>query len=127
MRKLFFDDENGVTFTRINKTTARKLYNAGLDVVFCPCNLRPFNRYGFGLDMRINKDDISNDGRTFDTVVNYFEYYNCRDTETGKYTAFYMPCVWVDRSTGEIDKNGFMYCHNNYKNKLVYNPEYMNK
>lgn len=101
MRKLFFDNENGFTFVRVNKTTARKLYNDGLTVHFCPCNLRPFNRYGFGLDMDMNKNDIGNDGHTFDDVLMYFEAYNCWGTETGKYTAFYIPVLY-DNS---YDKN----------------------
>jgi hypothetical protein len=33
--------------------------------------------------------------------VNAFENYNCTDNETGRYTAFYIPVVTVDRFTGE--------------------------
>ena len=90
MRQFYFYDENKNKFKRVDKRTARRAYNAGVDVHFCPVNLRPFNRYGFGLDMTINKNDISCDGQTFETVLNAFEFYNCRDTETGFYTAFYI-------------------------------------
>lgn len=34
-------------------------------------------------------------------AVNAFEIYNCTDNETGRYTAFYIPVVTVDRFTGE--------------------------
>ena len=76
-------------FKRVSKKIARAAYNNGLTVVFCPCNLRPFNNY-FGLDMPINRANIDCDFQTFETVLNAFEYYNC-NTETGKYTAFYIP------------------------------------
>ena len=33
-----------------------------------------------------------------------FGIYNCTDNETGRYTAFYIPVVTVDRFTGEMVK-----------------------
>ena len=40
MRQYTFT-ENGFTFERVDKKQARKAYNNGLTVRFCPCNLRP--------------------------------------------------------------------------------------
>ena len=37
----------------------------------------------------------------FNNLVNSFEYYNCINSETGKYSAFYIPVCTVDRFTGE--------------------------
>jgi len=79
----------GFDFKRISKKTARRAYNNGLTVMFCPVNLNPFNGVGFGAP--ISKAD--SDGRDFDTVVNSFEYYNCINSETGVYTAFYIPFI----------------------------------
>lgn len=33
--------ENGYTFQRVSKKDARRAYNNGLVVIFCPVNLRP--------------------------------------------------------------------------------------
>ena len=88
--------ENGFTFKRINRKQARKAYNNGLPVIACPVNLRPgapwhpeatLDRNACGLD--------------FDMVENTFRFYNIRNAETGKYIAWYIPVVTVDRFTGE--------------------------
>lgn len=42
-----------------------------------------------------------NVGTNNEKAVNAFENYNCTDNETGRYTAFYIPVVTVDRFTGE--------------------------
>ena len=96
--------ENGYTFKRINNKQARQAYSNGLTVRFCPCNLRPGSP--FRLDMDINKINQNCAGETFDSIVNAFEWYNCRDSETGKYTAFYIPVETVDRFTGETPTAG---------------------
>lgn len=87
MRQFNFSDGNK-NYKRIDKRTARRAYNAGLTVHFCPCNLRPFGFWSCGVDINKNRESLN--GYTFDSIVNHFEYYNCRDTETGKYTAFYI-------------------------------------
>lgn len=71
--------ENGYTFKRINKKQARQAYSNGLTVRFCPCNLRPGSP--FRLDMDINKINQNCAGETFDSIVNAFEWYNCRDSD----------------------------------------------
>lgn len=78
---------NGFTFERVSKQTARKYYNAGFPVVFCPCNLRP----GFPWNPEIIINPKQEDIKSFDQVLNSFIFYNIRDTETGLYTAFYIP------------------------------------
>lgn len=98
MRKYTFQ-KNGFTFERIDKAKARRAYNNGLTVLFCPCNLRPGSFWG--LDMDMNKVNQNCAGVDFEKLVNAFEYYNCTNTETGKYTAFYIPVEYVDRFTGE--------------------------
>lgn len=91
--------ENGFTFKRINKAQAKRAYNNGLTVRFCPVNLCPGSP--FRLDMDMNKVQQNCAEVDFEQLVNAFEFYNCGSNETGKYTAFYIPVETVDRFTGE--------------------------
>ena len=68
---------------RVNKTRAKKLFQAGERVLLCPVNLRPFGIW------RISFMADSQDG-DFDKLVNAFEHYNCTSAEAGKYCAFYV-------------------------------------
>lgn len=94
MKKYTFKD-GAFTFKRVNKTTARAAYNNGLRVVLCPCNLRPGFPW-YPETIVSGKSDA-----TFETVLSAFEFYNLRNTETGRYTSYYIPVVTVDRFTGE--------------------------
>lgn len=71
-------------YTRISKARARKMFNNGETVYFCARNLRPGKPWY--PESAINKERAFN---TFENVVNAFEFYNCVNSETGKYTAFY--------------------------------------
>ena len=72
---------------RINKTTAKKLYYAGVDVLFIPCKLNPENNFYY-LGIWENKD-LAGQYKDFETLCNYFTWYNCRP-DTGAYIAFYI-------------------------------------
>ena len=85
---------NGYTFKRVTKAVAKKAYNDGLDVVFCPSNLRPFGFWH--TEVIINKNHSERD---FNMTCIYFSAYNCINTETGKYIAFYIPV----KSNGSYD------------------------
>ena len=74
-------------FERIDKREARKRYNAGETLFLVPCNVDPNNCWGIGFDA--HKDNINSDP-DFDKTVMYFEWYNCQDSQMGKYTAFYL-------------------------------------
>ena len=78
---------NFKTLKRINKTTARKLYSAGADVLFIPCKLNPENNF-YRLGIWENKN-LCGQHETFEKLCNEFEYYNCRP-DTGNYIAFYI-------------------------------------
>lgn len=94
MKKYTYRDR-GFTFERVDKKTARTAYNNGLRVILCPCNLRPGYPYH-------PETDISGKApATFAEALNAFEYYNIRNSETGRYTSFYIPVVEVDRFTGK--------------------------
>lgn len=72
---------------KIDKRKARKLYDAGVAIFLIPNNFRVDNNWGIGsyFDNRC--------GKTFDALVNEFEYYNCQSKETGKYCSFYIKKV----------------------------------
>lgn len=80
--------EHRFEFIRVDKKTARRAYNNGLNVVFCPVNISPLNKWG--LEMTMNCENLNCNFIEFDKLVNEYEFYNC-NSETGKYTAFYIP------------------------------------
>lgn len=109
MRKFEFDG-----YTRINKTTARRYFDIGLPIVFCPVNLRPFTPWHVEIEQckgGLRVDD------NFDTFCNSFEYYNCNNSETGKYSAFYIRnnilihMTFVDGSNPYIFKGTMGECY----------------
>jgi hypothetical protein len=85
---------NNKEYKRINKTAAKKAYINNKNVVLCPCNLRPGGPWSPEVTVNYNnRDETEQDTPAnvyFDKVLMYFEYYNCINTETGKYTAFYI-------------------------------------
>lgn len=87
--------QNNRRFERVTRQTAERAYNNGLAVVACPVNLRPFAPW--------NPEAIltRQSGETFAQAVNACSYYNCINRETGRYLAFYLPLMEVDRFTGE--------------------------
>ena len=77
--------ERGINpMKRINKTTARKLYNERKDFWITACNMRP------ECGILIGSASFERITETpFDTMVNSFTYYNC-DNERGRYPAYYI-------------------------------------
>jgi len=82
MKILRFKDKEGKYWVRISKAQARKSFDSGEKIVFCPCKLRPFGWAHAGI--MIEKGEFE----TFGKVVESFEFCNC-DSETGKYVSFY--------------------------------------
>ena len=70
---------------RISKAKARKLYNAGEDILVVPCKVHPENHLGIGVTTSINYWEHP----TFEVFLNEFCWYNCQHNELGKYPAFY--------------------------------------
>ena len=93
MNNYIFTDKNNNHYKRIDKRQAKRAYDAGKTIVLCPCNLRPFGMWAPEVD--INKEDYKTRGydpadMEFKKRLMYFEYYNCTNTETGRYSAFYI-------------------------------------
>jgi hypothetical protein len=76
-----------VTIQQIQKRTAKKLFNNGEIIYLQSSNFHPFGAWSTCYDC--NKNNVNNNGETFDNIVNNFEYYNCANNETGLYTTFY--------------------------------------
>ena len=76
-----------VTIIQVQKRTAKKLFNNGETIYLQSSNFHPFGVWSRCLDT--NKNNINCIDHNFETIVNEFEYYNCQNNETGKYTTFY--------------------------------------
>lgn len=74
---------------RISKATARRLFIENKEpLALCPVNLRPGDPWNpqIVINPGVNRPC---DAAQFSNVVGMFEYYNCINSETGKYAAFY--------------------------------------
>ena len=76
---------DGVTYTRVTKATARKLFNNGECVGICPAKIDPSNMW---CGMAEFQKSHKRENWGFDDFVNCFVYYNCQE-ETGKYPKFF--------------------------------------
>lgn len=70
---------------RINKRIARKLWDAGYEILFIPCKLRPDSMWGLG----VTTSKLFWGNNSFDEYVRSCEYYNCNG-ETGRYLSYYV-------------------------------------
>lgn len=82
VKKLTFENTI-LSYTRINKPEARKLYNLGRPIKILPCKAN-LNSPWFSNSMFSKKS-----GRDFDALVNEFTYYNCNTSELGRRPSFY--------------------------------------
>lgn len=73
---------------RVNKTTAKKLYNAGINILIVPCKVNPTTAGTWSLGYCLNKNNNNLD--SFENAINNFIYYNCNYNELGKYPAYYI-------------------------------------
>ena len=105
MRRFTFQ-VNGQTYRRVSKHAARQLFERRQPFQICPVNFRP--GLPFAMDMTIDPLQwISEESekhrwgwydypreqivaQAFDKAVCMFEWYNCTDSETGAYSAFYV-------------------------------------
>jgi hypothetical protein len=69
---------------RIDKRKARNLFDKGVEIYLVPSNFKPFNAW-FG-PMVASLNNCFN----FDQLANNYTYYNCINSETGYFPAFYI-------------------------------------
>lgn len=72
---------------KIKKNEARRWFNAGEPVFIQSCKL-PFDCTWHNA-VKVSNDDASYDGYDFDTIVSFFEAFNC-DGIRGRYASFYL-------------------------------------
>ncbi len=80
----------GRTFTRVSKTAAKKAFINGFTIALCPSNLRPGAPWH--PETITNREIIGaeNPATGFDVLLSSFEYFNCTNTETGRYAEFFI-------------------------------------
>ena len=86
---------NGNIYIRLTKSQAETLYNAGITITFYPSNYDGNfyqNLSAYHMNKAIN-------GNTFTECVNWYESEFCYDSDTGKYTHFY---IEIDQNITEI-------------------------
>ena len=85
--------KNRINFIKVDKKSARRMFNCGLTIHLLPCNFRGDvlqEDSFFGhckISLLDNKEESSI--KLFDNLVNSFTYYNC-NSETGTYPHFYV-------------------------------------
>lgn len=75
-------------YTRVSKSKARKLFNEGKPFYIIAHKMRP--GFPFSMGMTIFPPNYLEENKTFEWMVNNFEYYNANCHETGTYSAFYL-------------------------------------
>jgi hypothetical protein len=78
-------------YTRVNKSVARKMFNEGKSLYFCPAKIIPGGSFGMGMlidPKRWKEDCCEGEQDAFEKACQNFAYYNC-SSETGYYPAFY--------------------------------------
>lgn len=90
MRKEFYAHIDGFgSMIRINKSTARKMFYAGYEVVIAPCKANMmFLGWSYWHTYR-NNANLDSSSKRFEELVNSHEYYNCNN-ELGKYSKFFV-------------------------------------
>lgn len=78
---------------RINKRTARKLFNSKKDFLIVPCKINPNNVWGYRTEINQHYynqfPEMLEFEKDFDVLVREYTFYNC-SYETGYYPAYYI-------------------------------------
>ena len=87
MRNYTYTTADGLHMTRVSRRTARRLHLQGLEICAAPCNLRPDSPWGTSFTLEPSED--------FERFENSATWYNCANSETGRYLAWYAPAAAV--------------------------------
>lgn len=81
-----------VAYHKIPKDRARKYYNYGLTIILLPCKVSEsvLTDYTWLQPTKISIFDCSYDTHKFDRTVNEYIYYNCNNSQVGKYPHYYI-------------------------------------
>lgn len=92
-------------YKRVNKPTARKIYNQGCSILLLPCKVNESVLDGLHPWIKpceiniINSESFENN---FDRAVVNFEYYNC-NAELGYYAHYYVSLKDLEKYSMCID------------------------
>ena len=81
-----------MSYKRINKPTARKMYNHGCDILLLPCKVNDSlveGTHPWLKPVTININSCEHNDNKFDRTVNEYEYYNC-NAELGYYSHYFV-------------------------------------
>ena len=84
-----------MNYKRINKPTARKMFNRGYTLYLLPCKVSDSvvtntpHDYDWLRPLEISLPTSNHEANQFDRTVNEFEYYNC-NAELGYYAHYYV-------------------------------------
>ena len=95
-------------YKRVNKPTARKIYNLGYDITLLPCKVteRALDGSHAWIDpVTINATRCVYDYNRFDRVVNEYEHYNC-NAELGYYAHYFVSEEVYNNYLKEDSNNG---------------------
>lgn len=87
MNKYAFE-KDGKTYCRISKAAARGYYDAGVEILACPCNLRPGAPWH--PEVYICREMAFPYASTFDKTIAYVAGMNCLNSEIGRYLSYYV-------------------------------------
>ena len=88
---------------RVNRKTARRLYEAGKTIYLLPCKMRIDNHWTEPAPANIETDGHGN----FEKLENAYSYYNCNN-EVGRYIAFFAEKKDLQDKNNTI--NNFAFC-----------------
>jgi len=91
-------------YTKVTRPRAERLFSEGFTLYLLPCNcscrcLVEEHCWIKPVQIRLNDDP----DRTFEKLVNSFEYYNC-NREVGRYTHFYYRKAEKEETVNEVKK-----------------------
>ena len=81
-----------MVYKKINKPTARKLYNNGITIYLLPCKVSETaltSKNSWVSPVEISLFTCTHSANKFDRTVNDYEYYNC-NAELGYYASYYV-------------------------------------
>ena len=95
-----------MNYNKVNKPTARKMYNMGYDILLLPCKVNAFivfdkNYRGFIQPVTINIKTCTEDMNKFDRSVDSYVYYNANNAELGYYAHYYVSEEDYNKYKGE--------------------------
>ena len=88
MREYHFKTNGNTHWRRVNKATARRVFENDGTILLCPVKLRPDSMWRPISPIAHSLSSELDIKREFDVYVNEFEFYNCNN-ESGRYVAFY--------------------------------------